>query len=63
MGLLGSNIISASLASWKERRIMKKHDKALTKKQLAAIQDNDISFIDIPELDDSFWKKMHNCPG
>ena len=40
---------------------MKKHDKALTKKQLAAIQDNDISFIYIPELDASFWKEAERA--
>ena len=36
---------------------MKKHDKAFTKKQLAAVQDSDLNFSDLPELDDNFWKK------
>jgi len=35
---------------------MQKHDKALTKEQLAAIPDNDIDFSDIPELGDDFWQ-------
>jgi hypothetical protein len=36
---------------------MKKHDKALTKKQLVAIKDNGLNFSEIPELNDDFWKK------
>jgi uncharacterized protein (DUF4415 family) len=41
----------------KGKHIMKKHDKALTKKQLATVQDSDLNFSDLPELNDNFWKK------
>ena len=35
---------------------MRKHDKPLTPKQIAAARDQDIDFSDIPELDDDFWR-------
>ena len=35
---------------------MRKHDKPLTPKQIAAAKDQDIDFSDIPELDDDFWR-------
>lgn len=35
---------------------MRKHDKPLTPRQIAAARDQDIDFSDIPELDDDFWK-------
>ena len=35
---------------------MSKYDKPLTLDQIAAIQDEDIDFSDIPELDDGFWR-------
>ena len=35
---------------------MRKHDKPLTPKQIAAAKDQDIDFSDIPELDDNFWR-------
>ena len=35
---------------------MRKHDKPLTPKQIAATKDQDIDFSDIPELDDDFWR-------
>ncbi|MXZ27334.1 MAG: BrnA antitoxin family protein [Gammaproteobacteria bacterium] len=35
---------------------MKKHDKPLTTRQIAAAKDQDIDFSDIPELDDDFWR-------
>jgi len=35
---------------------MKRHDKPLTSKQIAATKDADIDFSDIPELDETFWK-------
>ena len=35
---------------------MKKHDKPLTPRQIAAVKDHDIDFSDIPELDDDFWR-------
>ena len=35
---------------------MRKHDKPLTHRQIAAAKDQDIDFSDIPELDDDFWR-------
>ena len=35
---------------------MKRHDKPLTAKQIAATKDADIDFSDIPELDETFWR-------
>lgn len=35
---------------------MRKHDKPLTPKQIAAAKDQDIDCSDIPELDDNFWR-------
>ena len=35
---------------------MRKHDKPLTLRQIAAAKDQDIDFSDIPELDDDFWR-------
>ena len=35
---------------------MKRHDKPLTSKQIAATNDADIDFSDIPELDETFWR-------
>ena len=35
---------------------MRKHDKPLTPRQIAAARDQDIDFSDIPELDDDFWR-------
>ena len=37
--------------------MMTKQNEAFTHEQLAAIQDSDINFSDLPELDNSFWKK------
>ena len=36
---------------------MTRYDKPLTLDQIAAIQDKDIDFSDIPELDDNFWQE------
>ena len=36
---------------------MAKHNKPLTPEQIAEIEDEDIDFSDIPELDESFWEK------
>ena len=36
---------------------MTRYDKPLTPDQIAAIQDKDIDFSDIPELDDNFWQE------
>lgn len=35
---------------------MRKHDKPLTPRQIAAAKDQDIDFSDIPELDANFWR-------
>ena len=35
---------------------MRKHDKPLTSRQIAAARDQEIDFRDIPELDDDFWR-------
>ncbi len=35
---------------------MSKYRKALTPKEIAALDDKDIDFGDIPELDREFWK-------
>lgn len=35
---------------------MSKYRKALTPKEIAALDDKDIDFSDIPELDREFWK-------
>ena len=35
---------------------MRKHDKPLIPRQIAAVKDQDIDFSDIPELDDDFWR-------
>ena len=35
---------------------MRKYDKPLTPRQIAAVKDQDIDFSDIPELDDKFWR-------
>lgn len=35
---------------------MRKHDKPLTPKQIAAAKDQDLDFSEIPELDDNFWR-------
>lgn len=35
---------------------MRKHDKPLTPRQIAAAKDQDIDFSDIPELDGNFWR-------
>ena len=58
MGLLGSKSFQHVPPHGKKgNHIMKKHDKAFTKKQLAAVQDSDLNFSDLPELDDNFWEK------
>jgi len=36
---------------------MAKYKKAKTPKELAKVEDKDIDFTDIPELDESFWDK------
>ncbi len=36
---------------------MAKHSKPLTPEQIAEIEDEDIDFSDIPELDESFWEE------
>ena len=36
---------------------MKKYTKPLTPKRIAALQDKDINFSDIPDMGDSFWEK------
>jgi uncharacterized protein (DUF4415 family) len=36
---------------------MRKHDKPLTPRQIAAARDQDIDFSDIPELDEVFWRE------
>lgn len=36
---------------------MKKHAKPLTRQELAAVEDKDIDFSDIPEMGDDFWDK------
>ena len=36
---------------------MSKFDRALTSKEIAALDDKDIDFSDIPELDRAFWRK------
>ncbi len=36
---------------------MSKFDRALTSKEIAALDDKDIDFSDIPELDRAFWNK------
>ena len=35
---------------------MKKYDRPLTPKQIAATRDEEIDFSDIPEMDDNFWR-------
>lgn len=35
---------------------MKRYDKELSAKELAALSDEDIDFSDIPELNDTFWE-------
>ena len=35
---------------------MKRYDKPLTSKQIAARREGDIDFSDIPELDETFWR-------
>ena len=35
---------------------MKRYNKELTAKELAALSDDEIDFSDIPELDETFWK-------
>ena len=35
---------------------MRRYDKPLTARQIAAVKDEEIDFSDIPELDASFWK-------
>ena len=35
---------------------MKRKDKPLTSKQIAARREGDIDFSDIPELDETFWR-------
>lgn len=35
---------------------MRKHDKPLTPRQIAAARDQDIDFSDIPELNEDFWR-------
>ena len=39
------------------KEMMTKQNEAFTHEQLAAIQDSDLNFSDLPELDNSFWKK------
>lgn len=34
----------------------KRHDKPLTPAQIAALEDEEIDFSDIPPLDEEFWK-------
>ncbi len=36
---------------------MRRFDRALTPKEIAALDDKDIDFGDIPELDRAFWNK------
>lgn len=38
-------------------KIMAKYSKPLTPKQIAELDDEDIDFSDIPELDKSFWEE------
>ena len=40
----------------KGKRTVKKHDKPLTPRQIAAVKDQDVDFSEIPELDDDFWR-------
>ena len=35
---------------------MPRYDKPLTLEQIAAVQDEDIDFSDIPELNEGFWQ-------
>ena len=35
---------------------MKRHDRPLTLKEIGEVEDEDIDFSDIPELDGEFWK-------
>ena len=35
--------------------MMAKYSKPLTPKQIAEIEDEDIDFSDVPELNESFW--------
>lgn len=35
---------------------MRKHDEPLTRRQIAAVTDQDIDFRDTPELGDEFWR-------
>ncbi len=37
---------------------MRKFDRALTATEIAALDDKDIDFSDIPELDRAFWNKV-----
>ena len=36
---------------------MKRYDKPLTPDQIDAVEDKDIDFSDIPELDEEFWSR------
>ena len=36
---------------------MSRYDNPLTPGRIAAMQDEDIDFSDIPELDETFWKR------
>ena len=36
---------------------MNKYSKSLTPAQIAAVQDKNIDFSDIPELDETFWRE------
>lgn len=37
--------------------LMKRYDKPLTPDQIDAVEDKDIDFSDIPELDEEFWRR------
>ena len=36
---------------------MKRYDRPLTPDQIDAVEDKDIDFSDIPELDEEFWRR------
>lgn len=41
---------------------MTKYSKPLTPEQIAELEDEDIDFSDIPELDESFWDQAKLVP-
>lgn len=50
------SILTVRVRSRTHKNAMRKHDKPLTPRQIAAARDQDIDFSDIPELDDEFWR-------